>query len=378
MTSPSPSQRASETDLIEALLGVYRDRGVLAAGLAGPGDDAAVVPVPTGRLIMTTDTITENQDFRRRYASGYACTGYDVGWKSAAQNLADVAAMAAVPTGCLTSLTLTAEIDAAWLADFARGFADALAMPGAEEARVAGGDLGRGSEISASTTAFGRLIGQPVTRAGARVGDAVAVCGSLGSAAAGLACLEFDRLTLRPEDGLADGSEEPDAGPGREATNVEADVRYVVSRQLRPRPALAAPCRQSATAMLDVSDGLLKDAARLAKASGVQIDLAGDIADREPVLARVAEHLAAQSVARSVGQQTGASDDRPADLARGWAYAGGESHGLLATFAPGSVPDGWDVIGAVRGADGEPVTVEDQPAGQWLRASAPTGWDPFS
>ncbi|MBG6083568.1 thiamine-phosphate kinase [Zhihengliuella flava] len=350
--------RASESSLIEALLGVYRERGVLAAGLAGPGDDAAVVPVPTGHLVMTIDTITEDQDFRRRYASGYACTGYDIGWKSAAQNLADVAAMGAVPTGCLTSLSLTEEIDAGWLADFAHGFADALSMPGARQARVSGGDLGRGSELSVSTTAFGRLMGPPVTRAGAQVGDAVAVCGSLGAAAAGWACLDSGRLTLGAEDGAARGRDEPAAG------DPVADVRFVVSRQLRPRPALDAPQRERGTALLDVSDGLLKDAGRVAAASGVQLELAGDIADREPVLARVAEHLAQR------GESAG-------DLARAWAYGGGESHALLATFADGAVPDGWDEIGRVRERAEDSVTVQSRPAADWLRDAAPAGWDPF-
>lgn len=335
---------ATETDMLEILLGVYREQGVLAVGPEGPGDDAAVVEIPSGRLVVTVDTLTEDQDFRRHWGSGYVTSGYDVGWKSAAQNLSDVNAMSATPTGCLTSITLPEDLGEEWLRSFAFGFAEAIQQLGARSVRVVGGDLGRGREVSVTTTAFGVVDGQrSILRSGARDGDVVAVCGNLGHAAAGLALLESDEQSLvSPEE------------------TWDAAVRNAVVLQLRPRPPLMVEGRERATAMMDISDGLLKDAGRLARASGLTIELRPDLDKLEPELA---------SVARAMG----------ADV-RQWIYGGGEGHALLATFrSKDDIVEPWRVIG--RAVDGEAAVVIFDGQGGLLSVDdfleSPDGWDPF-
>lgn len=290
------------------------------ATLLGPGDDAAVVAAPDGRMVVTTDTMIHGPDFRLAWS-----TPHDLGWKAAASNLADVAAMGATPTGLVIALAAPADTPVTVLEGVADGLRDACAelAPGCG---VVGGDLSVSATLTLAVTAFGDLGGaDPVLRSGARPGDFLAVSGPLGDAARGLALLFADGVA-------ADG--EPDAA---RAAEVRAAHPRQVDAQLAPRPPIAdgpAARRAGATAMLDVSDGLLLDASRIAAASGVRIDLD----------------------AAAVG------DD--ADL------AGGESHALLATFPPAALlPGGFRMIGAVH--DGSGVTVDGEPA------TRRGGWDPY-
>jgi thiamine-monophosphate kinase len=290
----------------------------------GPGDDAAVVAAPDGRVVATTDLMVEGRDFRRDWS-----TAYDVGWKAAAQNLADVAAMGAVPTALLVGLVAPPTLDVSWVEGLADGLAAACSGTGST---VVGGDLSSGETVVVSVTALGDLEGRgPVLRSGARPGDVVAVAGRLGWSAAGLALLEAGAVDAAPE---------------------------LVDAHRRPHPPYAAgpsAARAGATAMLDVSDGLLRDAARLATASEVSLDL-----DPKALLERAVPLAAA---AASLGQ--------PA-LAWRWVLSGGEDHPLLATFAPGDLPPGFAAVGSVVGRTDEPVLVG---------GSAPTGvaagWDHF-
>ncbi|MDP9239720.1 MAG: thiamine-phosphate kinase [Actinomycetota bacterium] len=272
----------------------------------GPGDDAAVVATPDGRVVATTDLLVEGGHFRRDWSSAY-----DIGRKAAAQNLADVAAMGAVPTALLVGLGCPGETAVAWVEELADGLRDEAAVVGAA---VVGGDVIRSGTILLSVTALGDLQGRaPVTRSGARPGDVVAVCGRLGWAAAGLAVL---RKGFR--------------SPAR-----------VVGAHRRPDPPYAegpTAAAAGATAMIDVSDGLVQDLGHVAAASGVSI-----------AVRRSA--LAVPQVLTDVGAAFGVD---PYD----WLLVGGDDHALAATFA-GSVPDGWLVIGAV--GPGEGVTVDGEP-----------------
>ncbi|MGT2460938.1 thiamine-phosphate kinase [Sinomonas atrocyanea] len=329
--------RVNEVSERELLERIFPRLAVLGSPILGPGDDAAVLAAPDGRVVVSTDTQTEGQDFRLTWPNGYRTAGADVGWKAAAQNLSDINAMGAVATGMVVSLTLPAETEVAWVEGLADGLVEAIVGLGAPGCTVAGGDLGLGGELSVTVTVLGSLEGRaPVLRSGARPGDVVAVAGQLGTAAAGLALLEHGPRY---------------AGLGEEA-------RGVIHAFCRPRPPLAAgpaAARAGATALMDLSDGLLKDGDRLGRASGVVLDL-------DPaVLAAHAALLAGPAAA------VGAEPLR-------WVLGGGEDHGLLAVFPPSSqLPEGFTAIGSVVPPAGGPggVAIGGRPA-------EPSGWDHFA
>ncbi len=278
--------------------------------LLGPGDDCAVLAAPDGRYVISTDTQVQDQDFRLSWPSGVVTTGYDTGVKCAAQNLADVAAMGAVPSALVVSLTLPPQTPVSWPQDFARGLAAGCEAMGAQDCAVVGGDLGAGRELSVTATVTGDLEGrEPVRRAGAGAGGVVALAGSTGRAAAGVALLEDHRY--RPgEDELLDA------------------LAQAQLRPCAPVPAGPAAARAGATAMIDLSDGLLRDAGRIAAASDVVVDL--DAA----AVAALAEPL--EPAARLLGTDP-----------RDWALAGGEDHGLLAVFPQGvPLPGPFRAIGS--------------------------------
>lgn len=305
--------------------------------LLGPGDDAAVVAVPDGRAVMSIDTQTQDQDFRLAWNNGYRTTGFDVGWKSAAQNLSDINAMGGTATSMVVSLTMPPTTPVSWVEDFADGLTAGINGLGATDCSVAGGDLGRGREIAVTVAVVGTLHGRPpVLRSGARPGDTLALAGTLGRAAAGLALLEsaVPLESLTPEQ------------------------RELMDSQCRPVPPLAAgpaAAGAGATAMMDVSDGLMRDGGRLAKASGVVLDL-------DPVALK--EQAKALEAAASL---LGAD---PMD----WVLGGGEDHGLLAAFPAGvQLPEPFTAIGSVRAANGGRGGVRI--AGE---SAETVGWDHFA
>ncbi|HEX4017535.1 MAG TPA: thiamine-phosphate kinase [Frankiaceae bacterium] len=207
----------------------------------GPGDDAALVSTTDGRVVVTTDLLVEGTHFRRDWSAAY-----DIGRKSAAQNLADVAAMGARPTALLIGLGAPAGFPTADFDALAAGIGDECAVAGAV---LIGGDLVSAPQLVVSGTALGVLDGRPpVLRSGARDGDLIAVIGRLGWAAAGL------RLLLAGE---------------RDGPLVDAHRRPQPPYALGP--VLAAV---GATSMCDVSDGLVSDLGHLADASGVTFAIA--------------------------------------------------------------------------------------------------------
>jgi len=293
-----------------------------AAELLGPGDDAAVVAAPDGRFVVTTDTMIHGPDFRLAWSSAH-----DLGWKAAASNLADVAAMGARPTALVVALAMPKQLPVAVLEGFADGLRDACAAlaPGCG---VVGGDLAVSDVLMIAVTAFGDLDGRaPVRRDGAVVGDIVAVAGELGAAATGL------RLLF--EHGVdADGTPSIPA-----AASLRHEHPAEIAAQLAPRPPIGAgviAARAGATAMLDLSDGLALDAGRLAAASGVAIDLESDALGADPALA----------------------------------LSGGEDHSLFATFTSDTVlPPEFRRIGVVRTGTG--VLVDG------VAYDGRAGWDPY-
>lgn len=296
------------------------------ATLLPSGDDAAVVAAADGRFVVTTDVLVEGRHFRREWS-----TGRDVGRRAAVQNLADVAAMGAVPTALVVALGLPGDLPVAWLEDMARGLADECGPLGVG---VVGGDLSGGSEVTVAVTALGDLQGRaPVTRSGARPGDLVAHAGVRGRSAAGFALLTADLETLDKE--------------------LVAAYRHPTS----PLAAGPVAARAGATAMIDVSDGLLRDAGRLAAASHVVIDVDAD--------AFAADRVRLAAVGEALGEDPTV-----------WVLGGGEDHGLLATFpASAGVPAPFVVVGRVL-----PVPAEG--AAEVLvggaRPNVPAGWDHFA
>ena len=138
------------------------DRLGTSAAEVGPGDDAAVLPLADHRVVATTDTLVHGPDFRLAWSSGF-----DLGWKAAAVNLADVAAMGARPVALLVALAMpddTSMDTVASLADGLRAACETLA-PGS---RVEGGDLTASDTLTIAVTALGTLEGrEPVRRSGA-------------------------------------------------------------------------------------------------------------------------------------------------------------------------------------------------------------------
>ncbi len=272
--------------------------------LLGPGDDAAVVAVPDGRVVVSTDLLVESRHFRRDWAESV-----DVGHKVAAANLSDINAMGGRATALTVGLAAPPDLPVDWALGLADGIAAEAALVGA---CVVGGDVTSADQVMVAVTALGVVDGEPVRRSGARPGDVVAIAGRQGWAAGGLAV-------------LGRGFRSP---------------RKLVDAYRRPEPPYAAGAQAAAagaTAMIDVSDGLLADVGHIAAASGVAIDVRSSAFE-------IAEPM------QAVGAALGADPMR-------FILSGGDDHALVATFPAGTVlPEGWSAIGAV--ATGEGVTVD--------------------
>jgi len=212
------------------------------------GDDAAVLkagPVAPF-LLLATDTVVAGID-----ADLSLTTLSDLGWKAMAVNLSDIAAMGANPSRAVVSVV---GLGPAELESLYEGV---LAAAGEYNCPVVGGDLSAGRQVVVSVAMTGTVDGPPVLRRGARPGDTIWVTGPLGAAAAGLRLLEERRSE----------------GGWRPWAPVE---EVLVRAHARPRPAVAAGAtarRAGATAMIDVSDGLVADLGQLASQSGVGFEL---------------------------------------------------------------------------------------------------------
>ena len=320
-SSPSTGNTLGELGETAIMARIFPRLPAADAQLLGPGDDAAVVAAPDGRFVVTTDMMIHGPDFRLAWS-----TPHDLGWKAAASNLSDVAAMGAAPTALVVAIAAPQGSPVELLEGIADGFRDACAAL-APACGVVGGDLSVSPTLTLAVTAFGDLEGrQPVLRSGARVGDIAAISGELGGAASGLRLLFEHGIDLNGQ---------PDA-----ALAAITRERYPdgVNAQLAPAPPISdgvAAAVGGATAMIDLSDGLALDASRVAAASRVAIDL--DSA--------------------AVGSRD--------------ALDGGENHSLFATFPAGTtLPGGFRRIGTV--VEGTGLLVDG------TAYDRETGWDPYS
>jgi thiamine-monophosphate kinase len=192
-------------------------------------------------MLLAADTLVAGVD------ADFSLTSLaDFGWKAMAANLSDIAAMGGRPAHALVSVV---GLGPPGLGELYEGIVEAATR---YQCPVVGGDLSAGETLVVSVTVTGRVEGRAVLRSGARPGDSIWVTGPLGAAAAGLRCLRAGREGL----GTAEAS--------------------LVRAHARPLPALAegAAARDAgATAMIDVSDGLVADLAALARSSGVGFEL---------------------------------------------------------------------------------------------------------
>ncbi len=262
-----------------------------------------------GRLVASTDLLLENRHFRRDWS-----TANDIGHKAAARNFADIVAMGAQPTGLLVGLAAPAETEVSWLDGLLAGFSEECAEVGAG---IVGGDVSSADLVVLAVTAFGDLGGRaPLLLSGAKPGDLVAYAGRLGWAAAGFSVL---------------------------SRGFRSPVQ-IVNAHRRPEPPYAEGIRASelgATAMTDVSDGLVADLGHIAEASAVRIDLRSDALVPAAKLRDVSTALNADPMA--------------------WVLGGGDDYALVATFPNSTrLRDPWHVIGLV--GEGSGVRMDGLPA----------------
>jgi thiamine-monophosphate kinase len=234
----------------------------LAAGELGIGDDCAVLPQADGTVLLaTTDMLVEDVHFLRR-----AIPPADLGWKSLAVNLSDLAAMGGAPHAAFLSLALPREVEVEWVDGFFAGLRELADATGTE---LLGGDTTSSPDrIVVNIAVLGSARPERVKlRSGARPGDAVCVSDFLGDSGGGLA------LVL--------------AG----STPADADEAVLLRAHNRPRPHLAEgtwlAARPEVRAMMDVSDGVDSDLRRIGERShcGARVDLAR--LPVSPALARV-------------------------------------------------------------------------------------------
>lgn len=294
-----------EEDVVAAIRTVFARRGV--AGEAVDDDCSRIDHLLASHV--TTDVVVEGVDFDRAL-SPLRFAGY----RALAQNVSDLYANDCEPVGFMQALCIPPHYTLADIVAFCEGMAD---LAGALGVPLLGGDLSRtDGPFSCAITAFGRAPGLAVTRCGARVGQGVWLSGPVGGSAAGLRVLRRDR----PGDDDVAFSSWREALPPAEQLAVRAHLEPDVVHHLER-------LSDFAVAAIDVSDGLARDASRLARSSGVAIDL-------DHVQAAV--HVAA-----------GASLDD--------ALAGGEDWVLLFVVPGGLVPEGCRRIGTV--VDGPPGAV---------------------
>ena len=263
--------------------------------LIGPGDDAAHIQTRDGTFVVSTDLLIEGRHFRRDWSSAT-----EVGRKAAAANLSDINAMGGVATVLTVALGLPADLPGSWVTDLADGFEEECALVGAH---VVGGDVTAADQIVIAVTAMGDAA-NPVRRDGAAPGDVVAFAGVLGMAGAGFAA-------------LSRGFRSPKAA--------------VDAHRLPQPPYSAGPqaADAGATAMIDVSDGLLADVGHLAVASGVVIDVESTAFTIPEAVTTVADALGTEPIR--------------------FVLTGGDDYALVATFSSATdLPGGWTQIGTVR------------------------------
>lgn len=280
--------------------------------LVGSGDDCAVLAHPDSRSVVSTDVLVEEVHFRRDWMSLE-----QIGRRAAAQNAADIAAMGASAHSAVAAVTIPKNMGEAEINALAAGLAKGLESYGYA---LVGGDLSSGPCMQIAVTVIGDLQGRPpLLRCEAQAGDLVYFAGNLGDSAAGLALLErFESPAVAVNS---------PALP-RTLRNLAEEV---ISRYQVPQvPAALAPklAEAGAHALMDVSDGLSRDGAKIAAASGLVLNLS------RSRLEKYAQRLAGLAAFLDADSWD-------------WVLGGGEDHGLLCTAPAGFSVPGFTAIGEV-------------------------------
>ena len=267
------------------------------SALIGIGDDAAALKVSSSKtLLVTTDMLLEEIHFDFSFTDFHS-----LGWKSAAANLSDIAAMGGVPRYCLTSIGIPDHISVEQIKDFYRGFHSLMKT---HKTMLVGGDTCHSrSKMVISVTVLGEINKKNLlSRAGAKPGDKVFVTGTLGDSAAGLEILKK-------------------RGKGQVGMVKGAEARTLISRHLRPVPRTAegrAIARSGcASAMIDISDGLSSDLSHICEQSGVGAEIRSDRIPISPALMKLSGGLTMPVLF--------------------YALSGGEDYELLFTVPPGKI-----------------------------------------
>ena len=294
--------------------------------LFGIGDDGAVLAPSTLPTVATMDLAVEDVHFKTDWS-----TAYQIGAKVAVANIADIYAMGGDPHSLLVGISLTGKEEVEWVLDLARGIAEEAKKVGAQ---VIGGDTVRGEKITIAITALGNSS-EPIYRSGAKVGDQLVVSGLPGTSAAGLALLKAEKRELFPE---------------------------IVKAHLQPSvdgKKAHALISAGATAMCDLSDGLLVDVTRISEASGIGMRINLDNLDLSS-LSQVGIELSVDPIS--------------------WVLTSGEEHLFIATLPPSAaLPEGVLQIGEVIQGSGVEVVGEFSDARTTIESSSkiPNEWKHF-
>ena len=232
--------RTGEFELIEQI----RNEWKAPEGVLGIGDDCAVLPQRPGvETLVSTDMLVEGVHFLMEDIDAFS-----LGWKSAAVNISDIAAMGGSPVGSFLGVAIPKNLDDVFINGFLEGY---KALSDKFDCPLLGGDTTSSTDkLCISVTVLGECPqGKSVKRGGAREGDLVCVCGSIGDSAAGLRCIL--------------------GSPGAEFPPLE---KTLVARHYRPLPMVREGIllrEKGVHSMMDVSDGVASDLRHILKASGV-------------------------------------------------------------------------------------------------------------
>jgi thiamine-monophosphate kinase len=267
----------SEAGLVERLRELFQTS--FAQGVeVGIGDDAAVISASSNKLVATLDIAIEDVHFKSLWSSPF-----EIGAKLTTANLADLFSMGATPKYLLVGAAISEINNSEVITELAQGI---RSVADKFEVSVIGGDLSKSEKMSLSITALGEIARDPITRSGASAGDLIYLSALPGLSAAGLAILE--RGLDRP--------------------------KYVVQAHLNPK--LVAPIKlmEVASAMSDISDGLVSDARNIARASKVDLNFDTSALEASPDFKDLGE------LATELGVDV-----------YDWILSGGEDHFFIAT-----------------------------------------------
>ena len=267
----------SEAGLVERLRELFQTS--FAQGVeVGIGDDAAVISASNNKLVATLDIAIEDVHFKSLWSSPF-----EIGAKLTTANLADLFSMGATPKYLLVGAAISEINNSEVITELAQGI---RSVADKFEVSVIGGDLSKSEKMSLSITALGEMAKDPITRSGASAGDLIYLSALPGLSAAGLAILE--RGLDRP--------------------------KYVVQAHLNPK--LVAPIKlmEVASAMSDISDGLVSDARNIARASKVDLNFDTNALEASPDFKDLGE------LATELGVDV-----------YDWILSGGEDHFFIAT-----------------------------------------------